>query len=136
MGRRPIEPGLFAIAEDGDEPRLLASRCGTCGAVFHPPRPVCLACHGRKLRNTELTGEGVLYACTHVQMPLRPSQRETRGYWVAQVDLDSGPRVQGLLAAALTEPRIGMRVGFGLETLRVEENGDEIVVPNFREVSA
>jgi uncharacterized OB-fold protein len=137
MARRPIEPGLFAIPENGDAPRLLASRCGACGAVFHPPRPVCLACHGRELHDTELTGEGVLFACTHVYMPLRPGQRRTRDYWVAQVDLDSGPRVQGLLAAEVSDPRIGMRVGLGLETVRVEEDGDEIVVPHFRaEVAA
>jgi hypothetical protein len=132
MARRPIEPGLFTIPEVGDTPRLLASRCGDCGAVFHPPRPVCLACHGRELHEAELTGEGVLYACTHVQMPLRPSQRKTRDYWVAQVDLDAGPRVQGLLGDARTQPRIGMRLVLGLETLRVEEDGDEIVVPHFR----
>ena len=132
MARRSIESGLFAIPEQGDAVHLLASRCDSCSAAFHPPRPVCLACHGRELRDIELTGDGVLYACTHVRMPLRPGQRDTRDYWVAQVDLDAGPRVQGLLAAALRDPRIGMRVGLGLETLRVEENGEEIVVPHFR----
>lgn len=132
MTRVAIEPGLVEIpGEDGRPVRLLGSRCDACGAVFHPARPVCLACHGRSLSDVKLDGRGTLYACTHVHMPLRPGQRTARDYWVAQVDLDDGPRVQGLLSADIREPQIGMRLRLGLETLRVAENGDEIVAPHF-----
>ncbi|MEJ2206063.1 MAG: OB-fold domain-containing protein [Gemmatimonadota bacterium] len=133
MARVAIEPGIVALPDrEGDPPRLLGCRCDSCGAVFHPARPVCLACYGRALSGAALDGNGTLYACTHVQMPLRPGRREGRDYWVAQVDLDDGPRVQGLLSPDIGEPRIGMRLGLALETLRVEENGDEVVVPHFR----
>lgn len=132
MGRVAIEPGLVDIPEkEGAPPCLLGSRCDACGALFHPARPVCLACHGRSLRDVALEGRGTIHACTHVHMPLRPSQREARDYWVAQVDLDDGPRVQGLLSPDIVEPRIGMRLRLALETLRVAENGDEIVAPCF-----
>jgi hypothetical protein len=57
--------------------------------------------------------------------------REGRGYWVAQVDLDDGPRVQGLLAPDVSGPHIGMRLRLGIETVRLAENGDEIVVHHF-----
>jgi uncharacterized OB-fold protein len=133
MARVAIEPGIVALPDrEGDPPRLLGCRCDSCGAVFHPARPVCLACHGRALSDAALDGRGTMYACTHVQMPLRPSRREGRDYWVAQVDLDDGPRVQGLLSPDISEPRIGMRLALGLETLRVEEGGDEIVAHHFR----
>jgi uncharacterized OB-fold protein len=132
MARVPIEPGLIALG-DGDVAQLRGSRCEACRALFHPPRPVCLACHGRVLRDVVLSGDGTLYACTHVQMPLRPGRRATRDYWVAHVDLDEGPRVQGLLSPDVGEPRIGMRLALGLETLRVEDGGDEIVVHHFRQ---
>jgi hypothetical protein len=133
MARVPFEAGLVVLPEgERDLPKLLGSRCGECGAVFHPPRPVCLSCHGRSLRDAQLSGDGTLYACTHVQMPLRPGRRESRDYWVGHVDLDEGPRVQGLLSADIGEPRIGMRVALGLETLRVEDGGDEIVAHHFR----
>ena len=132
MAKRPIEPGIVFLPDEADqEIRLCGSRCDACGAVFHPARPVCLACHGRALSDALLTGAGSLYACTHVAMPLRPGMRAGRGYWVAQVDLDDGPRVQGLLAPDVSEPRIGMRLRLGVETVRVEENGDEIVVHHF-----
>ena len=80
MGRVAIEPGLLALPErEGDPPRLLGSRCQACGTTFHPPRPVCLACHARSLDDVALSGRGTVYACTHVQMPLRPSRREGTG---------------------------------------------------------
>jgi uncharacterized OB-fold protein len=116
--------------------RLSGSRCGDCGAVFHPARPVCLACHRRRLVDAPLSGAGTLYACTHVAMPLRPGLRGGSGYWVAQVDLDDGPRVQGLLASDVTAPQIGMRLRLGVETVRVAENGEEIVVHHFAEDEA
>jgi uncharacterized OB-fold protein len=133
MARVPIEPGLVALPEsDGGAPRLLGSRCDACGAVFHPPRPVCLACHGRALRDVVLEGTGTLYACTHVQMPLRPGRRASGSYWVAHVDLDEGPRVQGLLSPDIDAPQIGMRLTLGIEALRTLDDGGEVVVHHFR----
>jgi uncharacterized OB-fold protein len=131
MAQRSIDPEILDLADGTHGPRLRACRCDGCGSVFHPPRPVCLACHGRTLREVSLSGAGTLYASTRVSLPLRPGTRPTREYWVAQVDLDDGPRVQGLLAPGMGEPRIGMRLRLGLETLRGEENGDEIVVHHF-----
>jgi len=132
VAKQPIEPGILLLPEGADRGvRLCASGCDDCGAIFHPRRRICLACHGRRLRDTSLVGTGTLYACTRVAMPLRPGMRPERGYWVAQVDLDDGPRVQGLLAPDVAEPRIGMRLRLGVETVRVADNGDEIVVHHF-----
>lgn len=133
--KRSIDPDILQL-DGADTPRLRACRCDSCGTVFHPARPVCLACHGRALSEVSLSGAGTLYAWTHVAMPLRPGTRTAREYWVAQVDLDDGPRVQGLLAADVTEPRIGMRLRLGLETVRVAENGDEIAVHHFARTEA
>jgi uncharacterized OB-fold protein len=133
MARLPIEPGIFALPGRGEEaPRLIANRCDACGAVFHPSRPLCLACHARAFTDQLLSGNGALYALTHVYLPLRPGRRASGDYWVAQVDLDDGPRVQGLLSPDIAEPRVGMRVELALETLRVDEEGNETVVHHFR----
>jgi uncharacterized OB-fold protein len=129
-----MEPGLIALpGEPGAPPRLLASRCRACGEHFHPRRPVCLKCASRMLEDVELDSPGTLYACTHVAGKLRPGQRDpVRGYWVAQVDLDGGPRVQGLLAEDIEAPRIGMRLALGLEVLARDADGNETVVHCFR----
>jgi uncharacterized OB-fold protein len=84
------------------------------------------------LSDVVLDGRGLIYACTQVHAKLRPGQRATRDYWVAQIDLDAGPRVQGILAADIGSPKIGQRVVLGLETLRIDEQGNEIVVHHFR----
>lgn len=132
MAKQPIEAGILRLSDEADRAaRLVGSRCDACRTVFHPARPVCLACHGRALSDALLAGGGTLYACTHVAMPLRPGMRTSRDYWVGQVDLDDGPRVQGLLAPEVSEPRIGIRLRLGLETVRVTENGVEIVVHHF-----
>jgi len=83
------------------------------------------------MSDAPLEGAGTLYAFTRVAMAMRPGMRTERGYWVAHVDLDGGPRVQGLLAPDVAEPRIGMRLRLGIETVRVEESGEEIVVHHF-----
>jgi uncharacterized OB-fold protein len=83
-----------------------------------------------------LDGRGAVYACTQVASKLRPGQRATRDYWVAQIDLDAGPRVQGILAEGFAEPKIGVRVNLGVETLRTDEHGNEIVVHHFRREDA
>ena len=45
MARIPIEEGFFRIPDDPAElPRLLGSRCPSCGEVFFPRRLVCAQC--------------------------------------------------------------------------------------------
>ncbi len=40
--RVPIEPGYFTVPDDPAEPpRLLGSRCPSCGEQFFPRRHVC-----------------------------------------------------------------------------------------------
>jgi hypothetical protein len=133
MTRLAIEPGIVTIPENSREtPRLLGARCQDCGEVFHPPRRVCGKCHGLALENITLEGSGSLYAYTHVRAKLRPGQRATDDYWVGQVDLDAGPRAQGILAPDFGDPSIGTRVDIALETLRVDSDGNEILVHHFR----
>ena len=133
MTRLAIEPGILSIPDDPAEPpRLLGSRCEGCGSIFHPPRRVCPKCYGHALQEIALEGAGTVYACTCVHAKLRPGQRAESLYWVVQVDLDAGPRVQGILSPDFDEPEIGMRVGIALETLRVDNDGNEILVHQFR----
>jgi len=91
-----------------------------------------LNCYSQKLSDTLLDGTGSLYACTLVHAKLDPGQRTAHNYWVAHVDLDAGPRIQGILSPDINEPHIGMRLNIALETLRVDEDGRETVVFHFR----
>jgi len=44
--------------------RLMGSRCKNCGALFLPPRPICIRCHGTEMEWVEMQGEGKLIAFT------------------------------------------------------------------------
>ncbi len=51
-----------------NEERLMGSRCQECGAVFVPPRPICIRCHGKAMEWVEMTGEGKLAAFTCISV--------------------------------------------------------------------
>ena len=78
--RIPIEPGYFTIPDDVVEaPRLLGSRCQSCGEYFFPRRPVCAKCCHRGTDDVELSPHGTLFTYTYIHVPLFNSQRATDG---------------------------------------------------------
>jgi len=46
------------------EEKLMGSRCKKCGAVFVPPRPICIKCYGDNIEWLEMRGSGKLCAFT------------------------------------------------------------------------
>jgi len=137
--RVPVKAGYFTIPDDpATPPRLLATRCETCGEHYFPRRKVCARpeCLSTKTADVEIGPRGTLYSYTFVHFPLFGSMRvEHIGYGVGQVDLAEGPRVQLPLAGKQEEYRVGMAVEAELEALR-EDAGREVVIVRFRPVEA
>ena len=50
---------------------------------------------------------------------------------MGQVDLDEGPRVQAVLAGERDQLAIGMDLELQLETLRLTDRGEEVVIFRF-----
>jgi len=48
------------------EKKLMASRCKKCGAVWLPPRPLCLKCKGKDMEWVELKGKGKIVSFTTI----------------------------------------------------------------------
>jgi uncharacterized OB-fold protein len=137
MARIPIEDGFFTVPDDADErPRLLGSRCPSCGEHFFPRRHVCARCLAEGCDDVELGPRGTLWTWTYVHVPLfAKKDRRVDAYGVGQVDLPEGPRVQAILVGDRDEFSIGMELELDLETLRVDDrSGDEIVIFRFRPV--
>lgn len=132
--RVPIEPGFFTLPEAPDEaPRLLGSRCRSCGEHFFPRRAICAKCLSDAIEDTLLGPRGTLYTYTYVHVPLFGSRRaDAGGYGVGQVDLPEGPRVQAVLSGGPDAFRIGMPMELDLETLRENREGEEVVIFRFR----
>ncbi len=133
MARIPIEDGYFTVPDDPAEPpRLLGSRCRSCGEHFFPRRHVCARCLHEGCDDVALGPRGTIYTWTYVHVPLFAKRDATvSAYGVGQVDLPEGPRVQAILLGERDELAIGMEVELGLETLSRDEDGDEVVIYRF-----
>jgi len=92
--------------------RLLARRCAGCGALQHPPSPMCPACGSVDWEVAGLAGTGSVYSWVVSRHPSRPDD-EAR--IVALIELDEGIRMVsnlfGIDAAAVT-PGLRVQVTF------------------------
>jgi len=92
---------------------LIGNRCGICGTVYFPPRPVCVRCHRESIGRMEefrLKGSGEVQTHTIVHEP-RPNFEIQVPYILAIVKLDEGPSVLGqVVDCSPEEVRIGSRV--------------------------
>jgi len=136
VARIPIEDGYFTVPDaPGESPRLLGSRCPACGEHFFPRRHVCAACLAEGCEDVLLGPRGRLWTWTYVHVPLfAKKDRSVGSYGVGQVDLPEGPRVQAILVGERDDFRIGMDLELDLETLRVEDSGDEVVIFRFKPI--
>ena len=117
MSRAAIDPGLFVDGPDG--PRLIGSRCDSCGVVTFPTQSGCPRCNNDELEQVELPDRGTLWTFTTQGFPpkappegsyigeLEPFEPFTVGY----VELPDHCKVE----ARLTEPdpsklKIGMEM--------------------------
>ncbi|MDX6284870.1 MAG: 3-oxo-4,17-pregnadiene-20-carboxyl-CoA hydratase alpha subunit [Frankiales bacterium] len=115
--------------EAAREHRLVAQRCTACGALRHPPGPVCPSCSSVDADWQELSGRGVVYTYTVVHQQFVPADLP---YVVVAVELDEGVRmVSNLVDVRPGEVRIGQRVH-----VEWEDMGPTLAVPRFRPVSA
>jgi len=80
-----------------DEDKLMGSKCGKCGAIYAPPRPMCPKCHGTDMQWIEMKGKGKLVAFTSIAVG--PSFMAQEGYdrkhpYISGVvELEEGVRV-------------------------------------------
>jgi len=115
--------------EGAREHKLLIQRCTGCGALRHPPRPMCGACHSLEWDTLESTGRGVVYSFVMPQHPQYPWFEYP--YIAALVELEEGTRlVTNVVGAAPDEVTIGMPV-----EVAFEEFDDGLVLPMFRPVA-
>jgi hypothetical protein len=95
--------------EAAREGRLVAQRCGSCGRLLHPPRPMCPDCLGVEMEVVELSGYGSVYSYTVLHHPQNP--RFEYPLVAALVDLEEGIRlVTNLVGEAAHTPEIGLPV--------------------------
>lgn len=80
-----------------NEEKLMGSKCLKCGAIFTPPRPICIKCHGSDMEWMEMKGSGKLagFTCITVGPAFMIEEGYDRNnpYCVGVVELEEGTRV-------------------------------------------
>jgi uncharacterized OB-fold protein len=98
------------------EERLMGSRCKECGALFVPPRSICVKCYASDMEWVEMKGKGTLaaFTCITVAPPFMMAQGYDRKhpYCSGVVELEEGARVdariEGVDASKPEDIKTGM----------------------------
>lgn len=109
-----------------DGGKIPIQKCNGCGALHHPPRPMCQKCRSMDMGWVEASGRGSLYSYTVIRHPQFP------GYdfpvVAALIDLEEGVRmVSNIVDCDPADIRIGMRLQG-----RVHTDEDGFKLPLFR----
>lgn len=108
------------------EGRLVAQRCGRCGRLRHPPRPMCPHCHSLQFEILDLAGDGVVYSYAILHHPQNPAFEYP--IVAALVDLAEGVRVMSnLVEIDPSDVAIGIPV-----TVDFRPTRDDGAVPVFK----
>lgn len=131
MAQVAMAPDYFEVDDNGV--RLKGSKCSACGEVFYPRRLVCAKCLHEGTDDVYLSTTGTLFTWTWVHVPLfAKTDSKVSAYGVGQVDLPEGPRIQAILQGEPDDFEIGMTLTLDVETLRQDEEGNDVVIYRFR----
>ena len=79
------------------EEKLMGTRCRQCGALYVPPRPICISCRGLEMEWARMSGEGKLAAFTCISIGpsfmIAEGYNRNRPYISGVVELREGARV-------------------------------------------
>jgi hypothetical protein len=127
----PIEEGLFTWPSD--EPRLVGSRCKSCGTYSFPKSPTCLNpdCEEKQAEETLLSKRGKLasYTIQHYKPP-GFEMDPFRPFAIGLVELPEGINVLGILKTT-ENLRIGMDMELVVEDLYTKD-GNQIMTWKFK----
>ena len=132
----PFKEGMWIMGSDG-EPRLLGSRCPSCGELFFPKKEndICAHCQHEGLEDTSLSPRGKIVSFTTVmQSPAGGHYHGPVPFSFGLVDLDDGVRVETQLGGDFEKLRVGMDVELAIENLYKDQEGNEIQIFRFRPI--
>ncbi len=126
--RIPVRSGLFV---DESSPRLIGSKCTSCGAHHFPSHDTCPYCATDGPVAVELSGAGRLWSWTAVTAP-PPGYLGDVPYGMGIVELTEGIRVIGRLTEA--DPgrlQLGQDMHLEVVVLHTDDQGADVVTYAF-----
>jgi len=111
MEERPIlpdteDPESGPFWQGTAQGELRVQRCGDCGHLRMPPRPMCPECRSLAVEWVALSGRGRVWSFVVSHPPLLPAYMEFAPYNVIAVELDEDPslRLVGNLVVSAEGP--------------------------------
>lgn len=131
--------GLFTWPDE--KPRLIGSRCATCGAVAFPEQDSCPRCTGTEVARYLLSRTGTLWTWTvqgfRPKSPPYEGPLEFEPYPVGYVELPGEVKVETLLVDATPEQlQIGMEMELTIVPFASSVSGEPMVTYAFRPLGA
>lgn len=128
--RRFIEDAWFH--DFGQGLSLTGGRCPACGRTYFPTKRVCPACFDADQQKVSLSRTGKLH--TYTRSHMGPAGIRTP-FTIGFIELPEGIKLFSLLTQC--EPwdkvlAVGMEMEMVIETIREDEEGNEIVGYKFR----
>lgn len=109
-----------------DRGELLIQKCSDCGALRHPPRPMCPSCQSTNWKGIPSQGRGTVYSYVVMRHPPIPGYDYPLP--IAVIDLEEGTRiVSNVVGCKPEDVYIGMKV-----RLSIENVDEELKLPLFR----
>jgi hypothetical protein len=97
------------------EGKLMGARCGKCGQILVPPKPMCTNCFSKELSWKEFPKQGKLL--TYTVIHVSPKQFQSMvPYVVGIVKFEEGAQLPGVIRnVALDAVKVGMTVTVDFE---------------------
>jgi acetyl-CoA acetyltransferase/uncharacterized OB-fold protein len=124
----PVNEWFWTSGADG---RLRIQGCDGCGALVHPPVPICPRCRSRSLSPTEVSGRGTVVGFTVNHQQWLPGLEPP--YVIANVALADDPAVHLTTNVVGCEPD---DVHIGQEVVVRFEQHDDVWLPLFEPTGA
>lgn len=130
MSAKPsAQHGLYDPSEE--TPSLNGSRCSTCDTSFFPPLSIgCERCGNPNLIPATLAARGKIHAAATVH--LHAGKDIEAPFTVAEILLDDGPLIRGLLTEVTEEDVIDARVAGEWVITGQDDEGNDTLEPRFR----
>ena len=134
-----LKEGFWTPDDSGGGPRLIGSKCESCGEIFFPRKEEawCVHCLKKSLKDVLLSREGKIVSFSVVmQQPGGGFYNGVVPYAYGQVDLPEGVRIETLFVTdEFDDLEVGKDVEFVVDKLCDDEEGNEIITFKFRPIN-
>jgi uncharacterized OB-fold protein/acyl dehydratase len=123
--RPAVGPDTRFFWEGARAGEVRIQRCGECGALRHPPGPMCPLCHAVARDHVRATGRGTVYSYVVHHHPPVPGREPP--FVVGLIELEEGVRMVGnVIGCPPADVHIGMPVQVTFERI-----DDDLTLPQW-----